>query len=151
MTKITLAFICFISIVMISCNFSATNFNEESEKIAAEKIADELYMHLKNRNFEEADKLFSDEFFAISNKDTLHMIFEKTEKILGVFKSKKIKEWKSTHLFGGDGEELSKCILVYDVMYENYPAIATVVVVRKDEKDKGKILGYHVNSNGFLK
>jgi hypothetical protein len=151
MKKITLAFVTIISIVMISCNFSSTNFNEESEKIAAEKVADELYVHLKNKNFGEADKLFSGEFFAISNKDTLHMMFEKTEKILGVFKSKKMKEWSSTRLFGGDGGELSKCILVYDVTYENYPAVETIVVVRKNETDKAKILGYHVNSKGFLK
>ncbi|WP_164879091.1 hypothetical protein [Flavobacterium cerinum] len=46
---------------------------------------------------------------------------------------------------------MSKCILVYDVIYENYPAIETVVIVRKDENDEAKILGYHVNSKGFLK
>ena len=57
-----------LSLTLVSCNINGTNFNEEAEKIKAEKVADQLYESLKNNDLESADALFSDELYKIHLK-----------------------------------------------------------------------------------
>ncbi|WP_170108545.1 hypothetical protein [Flavobacterium kingsejongi] len=136
-----------LSLTLVSCNINGTNFNEDAEKIKAEKVADQLYESLKNKDLDSADALFSDELYKITSKEQLNLFFKKTS-ALGTYQSRKLIDWQSTNTVGTNS--LSTCTLVYEVIYENDKSKETIGLL-KDENKKYKIVKYSVNSDGLFK
>lgn len=136
-----------LSLTLVSCNINGTNFNEEAEKIKAEKVADQLYESLKNNDLDSADALFSDELYKITSKEQLDLFFKKIS-VLGTYQSRKLIDWQSTNTVGTNS--ISTCIFVYEVIYENDKSQETIGLLKDDTKTY-KIIKYIVKSDLLLK
>lgn len=136
-----------VAATVISCNLNATYHGQNEDKKDAEDIANALYGHIIDSNYVEAHKLFSKKFFEATPKDSLNKIFLMTRKHLGSFKNNKLIDWKTQHVVGTDPK--TEYVVAYEVEYSNHIAMETISMLK--EKDSVKIIGYHVNSNGFLK
>lgn len=146
--RTNLGIIGVLLILLAGCQVNSSNENEESEKIKAEKVTDKFYSMIADKNFEKADAFFSADFFKISTKEQLHQILSKTNATLGNYQSKKLADWKTKRTFGS--KPFSEYVLVYEVKYEHFTAMETITLVSSDNSSI-KILGYHINSDGFFK
>lgn len=86
------------TLILISCNFNTTNINDESDKIDAEKVTDEVYSYIAKKDFTGAEKLFSEQFLAVTNKAALYDIFRKTNEALGNYEERELFEWKTSRI-----------------------------------------------------
>ena len=139
------ALICFMA---VGCNFNSSTINQESDKAEGEKVANSLYSLLSEDKYAEAEKMFGEEFFAVASKEKLSSIFTKTREVLGKFKGNKLVDWKAQETSGSVSKTEYK--LVYEVEYEKDKATETLLLLKKDDGPV-KIIGYHVNSDAFLK
>jgi hypothetical protein len=139
------ALVCFVA---IGCKFNSSMLNQESDKADGEKVTNELYSLLSEDKFAEAEKLFGEEFFGVTSKEDLLLIFTKTRDALGKFKSNKLADWKTEEISGTDSRTDYK--MVYEVEYEKGKATETFLLRKKDDASP-KIIGYHVDSPAFLK
>jgi len=137
-----------ISVLMLTgCNFNATNINDVSDKKEGEKVIEEFYSYMKNKQFISAEKLFSEGFFAVTSKVTLQDIFQKTNKNLGDYEGKKLLEWNTRKVVGTSSK--IEYFFVYEVKYKKFKAKETVVMFK--EKDGViRIISYNVTSDGFM-
>lgn len=92
--------------------------------------------------------MFGEEFFAVVSKEKLSPLFTKTREVLGKFKGNKLVDWEAKETSGSINKTEYK--LVYEVEYEKDKAIETLLLLKKDDGPV-KIIGYHVNSDAFLK
>jgi len=137
----------FISLLLFSCKYNATYENDEIEKKEAEAVTEKLYKDLKGKDYLDAEKYFSSKFFQATSKEDLVGIFTKTNEKLGDFKSKNLIDWKTHKIVGSNPS--SEYLLLYEIEYQKYPARETIRLIK--EKDSIRIIGYNVNSEGFLK
>jgi len=147
MKKILFAFGLIFTLCLFSCNFNSTNINDELDKIDAEKVTDELYSYINKKDFTRAEKLFSKQFFAVTNKAGLQDIFQKTNKVLGNYKDRELLQWKTSRIVGTNSK--SEYYFVYEVKYQKFKAKETIVMLKEDN-DVIKIVSYNVSSEGFL-
>ena len=134
-------------IINVSCAFNGSYENEESEKKDAEKVADDFYEHIKNKEYTFVAPLFSEQFFKVVSKQQLLDIILKTNNVLGNYKSKKIINWKTQRVVGSNPSNLY--ILIYEVEYEKYKATETMKLIKNGNRIE--IYNYHIDSEGFLK
>ncbi|WP_447635421.1 DUF4019 domain-containing protein [Flavobacterium microcysteis] len=146
MKKLFLFTIIAILPLFTSCTINGTNQNEESEKIEAEKTAEQLYDYISKKDFLSTEKLFSEKFYAVSSKENLHDILEKTNKVLGNYERRELLDWKTSRTIGTNPK--SEYLLIYEVKYQKFKAKETITLLKEDGIIK--IIGYHVNSDGFL-
>lgn len=146
MKKTLLAFGLIFTLCLISCNFNATNVNDESDKIDAEKVTEELYSYIKKKDFTRAEKLFSDQFYAVTSKAGLHDIFQKTNKTLGNYEERELLDWKTSIIVGTNSK--SEYFFVYEVKYQKFKAKETIVMFKEDD-GVIRIVSYNVSSDGF--
>lgn len=140
------AIVCFL---VAGCQFKSSMLNQEEDKADGEKVANAFYSLLSEDKFTEAEKLFGEEFFAVTTKEQLKQIFEKTRGALGKFKSNKLVDWKAEEISGS--VEKTDYKMVYEVEYENDKATETFLLLKKGENGPVKIIGWHVESPAFLK
>lgn len=135
--------------VLASCNFSANvkNDNELQDKQDAESIAGKLYLYTSRKEYESIIKLMSNDFYKVVSKDEFLKFLESKEKKLGEYKDFTLLDWKTTNLTGTDSK--TEYLLTYKVVYSNHKAEEKISMVK--ENNKVKILGYNVNSEGFMK
>jgi len=138
-----------IAFVLAACNFNATYTNDEEDKKEAEKIINDFYNAVIAEDYATADAFFSPKFFAASPKDSLHRIFDRTKQNLGEFKSNKLLEWNTREIKGTDKK--TEYVLVYEVEYSKHKATETISMLKEGEETTAKIVGYNINSPGFLK
>lgn len=139
--------LCFLSLILVSCHFSATFQDEVNERDKAQDVVDSMYNNVNLRDLKKAAFFFADEFYAVTNESQLYEIFAKTRRVLGDYKSKTLISWKTARVEGDNPS--SEYLLVYSVTYAKYKANETFRL----KKDKGvvRIISYNVNSEGFLK
>lgn len=134
------------ALFLISCNFNKTSINRESDKIDAEKVTEELYSYIKKKDFTRAEKLFSDQFYAVTNRAGLHDIFQKTNKTLGDYEGRELLDWKTNIIVGTNSK--SEYFFVYEVKYQKFKAKETIVMFKEDD-GVIRIVSYNVSSDGF--
>lgn len=147
MKKVVLSIIVIVvSFLCVECSFNSTYVDEASEKIKAEKITEKLYSYISKKDYKNAEKLFSESFFKVTNRQMLNDIFIKTNSDLGEYKTKKLIDWKTKRIVGNSPS--SEYLLIYDVSYKSFKAKETINLLKEGQEIK--IIGYNVNSEGFL-
>lgn len=147
MNKIKTLGTLLFSLSVLSCNFNANvNFeNEEKEKENAESTAALMYLELSKKNYDKVTSLFSDSFFKTDSRENfIKVLSNKTEK-LGDFQDYKLIEWKTSRTQGTNTN--TQYLLVYEVKYSKFKATESLSMLKEGEAIK--IIGYHVNSDGF--
>lgn len=134
-------------ITMTACHFNSQYLNREEDKKEAEKITNELYQLLKEKNYDATTKLFSKKFFEVTDKEKLFKIFGMTIEKLGKLKVIEIEKWETRRVEGSN--PLAEYAFVYKNTYSNFPARETIKLIR-EEDGKIRIIAYNINSDGFI-
>jgi len=131
---------------LTSCNFNSTYINREEDKKDAEKVSDQFYTLLEQKDFNKLSPLLSNQFKAVTSTKKLNEYLTGTVSKLGEIKSKKLDHWETKVIKGSNSS--AKYVLYYLVERTKFQAKETVTLVA--ENDQIKILGYNVNSEGLL-
>ncbi len=131
-------------LILTSCNFNTTYSNQESDKKEAEKITNKLYWEIQyGTNEDEIFKLFSDQFFAVTNKNELREIISKSNSKFGAIKEPTLAEWETLVVKGTNAR--SEYVFIYDVARENTKTKEKISMIK--ENGNIKVVGYHVNQD----
>ncbi|TRW23074.1 hypothetical protein FMM05_15380 [Flavobacterium zepuense] len=133
-------------LLIVSCQFNGTNYNEESAKAEGQAVTDVLYDDIYKKDFTHAETLFSDQFLKITPKEELQKMFNTLSEKLGAYKSSRLVNWQTTNTVGTNAS--STYVFDFEVDYDKYKANEKVTLTK--ENGVVKILGYHVNSEAFL-
>lgn len=136
-------------ITFTGCQLTTSSSNLENDKANAEMVADKLYEHIAKGNYAAADTLFAKEFFSVTPKDSLHLIFSRTKEMLGDYKMRNLKDWSTQNVSGAANR--TDYLLTYDIEYTRYKAVETLGMAKTTDTGSPKILRYNVASEGFLK
>jgi len=147
MKNLFLGLMALSCLLLVNCRLNGTTINEEYIKEDAVKVSDKLYGYIEKDNYTEADKLFSAQFFKVINKGSLHVFLKKNKELLGGFKSRVLSDWGSRNVVGTN--PATECKLVYTSGYTKYNAVETISLIK--EGGEMKIVGYHVDSDAYLK
>lgn len=144
-----LFFLIIIAFSATSCRFNATYRKQESDREDAEKVANALYGHIIDSSYKAADNLFHEKFFQVTPKDSLHKLYRKAKASLGIFKNNNLIEWDAQQTVGTDDK--TQYVLLYKVGYSKFEATERINLIKEEGSDSIKIIGYHIDSPGFLK
>lgn len=134
--------------LLTSCHFNSQYLDRDEDKNEAEKVSNIFYEDLKNDTIKETTiKLFSDKFWSLENSDSFKIVIKKTQEKLGRLREVKLDHWKTKVVTGSNPS--SEYVLFYLNKYEKYNAKEKVSLVK--ENDTIKIIGYDINSDGFIK
>lgn len=140
--------ILFLLLILSSCKLTNKYENREEDKVAAEKITTELFDLLKKNDYENASKLFGEDFYKITSKEDLNKIFTITNDKLGKLETVELKDWKTSV---AEGElEGGMYSLFYICKFEKDNGTITVNL-KKNKDSEILIFGYNVNSPSILK
>jgi hypothetical protein len=146
MKYITFLFLV-LSISSCTYNVNAISKNNIEDKEDAEKITNALYESIQNEDLEKAHVYFSKRFLEVTNKDELDSIIIKTNNQLGKIIKVELMEWKTEVKKGTS--PVSDYALTYKIGREKYESEELIILQK--ENGEIKILGYRVNSEGFIK
>jgi len=130
----------------IGCHFNSTYDNLEKDRKSAEVITNKFYSLLKDRNYTATYQLFSEQFFAATDTQKLNNIYEVTYEKLGPIDSISLEKWQTQDIRGTDSR--TDYAFLYKVKHKNYNSEESIVLTK--ENGAIKIIGYHVNSDGFF-
>lgn len=145
--KLILILLFFAAIAFTSCHFNFVSFNLEKDKNAAEKVTDRLYEKIKMQDYKGTFPLYSDKFFVQISQEKLSRLYTTIKGKLGVLEETKLTIWQTKHIDGT--EESGVYTLVYTNKYSKFDAVEKIDLVLDDNKQI-KIVGYHIESDGFL-
>ena len=134
--------IIFSLIFLLSCNLNTTYSNRESDKREAEQITNKLYHYLEMQELEKAESLFSEQFFEVTDRETLNKIFAKTLEKCGNLTNFTLEEWTTFIVKGTDSK--SEYVLVYRITRDKKNTTERIGLI-KEEDEAIKIVSYHVN------
>ena len=134
--------IIFSLIFLLSCNLNTTYSNRESDKREAEQITNKLYHYLEMQELEKAESLFSEQFFEVTDRETLNKIFTKTLEECGNLTNFNLEEWTTFIVQGTDSK--SEYVLVYKITRHKKNTTERIGLI-KEEDETIKIVSYHVN------
>jgi hypothetical protein len=134
-----LFFLLFISLVA-SCNLNTTSSNNESDKREAEEITNKLYYYLETKDFQNAQTLFSEKFFEVTDREKLQKIFNQSHEEFGNLTNFSLLEWNTFVVKGTQAK--SEYLLVYQVEREKKPTVEKIGMIK--ENDSIKIVSYHI-------
>jgi len=142
----TLLLVCTV-FALASCHFNSEYLNREEDKKDAEKITNKLFELIKAKNYEATTSLFSKRFYEVSNKSKLLEIFAATNNKLGELKDTKIESWQTKRVEGSNPS--ATYLFIYQNKYEKFESKEKITLIR-DTDGQIRIIGYNVNSDGFL-
>lgn len=129
-----------IFFLMTACHFTSSSTNLESDRDEADLVIEELYDYLEKEEYDNAEKLFSEKFFEVTDRDKLRRIFETTRKKGGKVISNEIVDWKTFVVKGTKPK--AEYRLIYKVKRDSATTNEDFGLVK--EGDKIKIIGYYV-------
>lgn len=133
--------------IMTSCHYNSQYLNREEDKNEAEQVTNKLYDFLKSKNYEGTNDLFSKKFFEVTDKEKLLKIYAMTNEKLGDLITTEVESWETKVVKGSNPS--SNYVLVYKNKYERFEARETITLT-KEEDGQIRILGYNINSDGFI-
>ena len=134
-------------LTLASCQFNSQYINRDEDKKDAEKITTKLFDLLKTKNYNGTTDLFGKKFFEVSSKEKLFEIFAATNNKLGELQDTKIESWETKRVEGSNPS--ADYLLVYKNKYEKFESKETITLT-KETDGKIRIIGYNINSDGFL-
>lgn len=141
-----MAILLFVSAIMESCHLNSTYYNRASEKQEGEKVVAQFYESVKSKNFKETYKLFDRRFFEVTDTQKLNDMYDVSFEKLGNVLSYDIGRWETDATVGTDAKTNYRFLC--DVKRTNFASQETITLVK--EKGEIKIIGYHLNSDGFF-
>lgn len=132
----------FSLIFLWSCNLNTSYSNRESDKREAEKVTHKLYHFLEMQEWEKAESLFSEEFFEVTDRETLNTIFRKTFENCGNLTNFTLEDW-TTFIVNGTNAK-SEYVLLYNVTRDKKNTTERIGMI-KEADETIRILSYHVN------
>ncbi|WP_316847052.1 hypothetical protein [Pedobacter psychrodurus] len=140
-------YLLFLLFSLSSCNFNSTYLNREEDKKDAEKVSDQFYALLEQKDFKKLSPLLSNQFKAVTSTPKLNDYLTGIVNKLGEIKSKKLDHWESKVIRGSNAS--SNYVLYYIVERVKFQSKETVTLT--GENNQIKVLGYNVNSEGLFK
>ncbi len=143
----TLLFLFSLLFTATGCNFNSAYLNREEDKKEGEKVADQFYALLQQKDLKKLSPILSNQFKAVTSTQKLNDYLTGTINKLGEIKSKKLDHWETKVIRGSNPS--ANYVLYYVVEREKFQAKETVTLTA--ENDQIKVLGYNVNSEGLFK
>jgi len=145
--KVTSYHLIGIFLLLNSCHFNNQYLDREQDKNEAENVSNVFYTALINDKINKsAFDLFSNKFWKTTDKDTFKTRLVNVQEKLGKLKEVKLDHWNTKVIEGSN--PTAKYELYYLNTYEKYKAKETITLEK--ENNDIKIIGYNVNSDGFL-
>ncbi len=135
--------IIFLTLLLISCNLR--HDNHVIDKIEAEKIANQLYYHLQMEEFDNAEKLFGQKAFEISNREDLKNYFKAAIYQFGNVKNFVLDHWETSVQDGSNPN--GQYIFFYYVTRQ--PKHTFEKLYMEKENDSIKIISYEVTLDSY--
>ncbi len=132
--------------LITSCHFNDQYLDREEDKNDAEKITSEFYKNLQNHDSIALFKLFSDKFWGNTDSIKFYKDISNIEGKLGKLEKIELDHWNTRVVEGTD--PISEYVLYYLNKYEKHEAKETINLLK--ENGQIKIVGYNINSDGFL-
>lgn len=143
---LTIFLVASISHICSSCHFNSTFINREEDENEAEKITNRFYHLIKTNEYSKTYPLFSNAFFTVTDTVKLNNMFLTTYEKLGPIEALTVSKWETRVIQGTDSK--SEYVLQYFVKRKNFDSKETITLTKENEQIK--ILGYKVNSDGFV-
>jgi len=134
-------------LILTSCHYNNQYLNREEDKKEAEQVTNKLYDLLKAKDYEGTTSLFSKKFFEVTDKEKLLRLYSTTNEKLGDLTDTEVEIWETRVVEGSN--PISNYTFVYKNKYTNFVAKETINLT-KDEDGQLRIVGYNINSDGFL-
>ena len=133
-----------VSFTLLSCNYNNIYTNRESDKNDAEKVSKKFYWEvLHGSNEDDIFKLFSEQFFNVTNKDKLRELISVSNNEFGEISEYNLVHWETMVVRGTNAK--SEYILVYDVVRKNAKTQEKFFMI--NENGVIRIAGYNVNQD----
>ncbi|HEX3387044.1 MAG TPA: hypothetical protein VHS53_17710, partial [Mucilaginibacter sp.] len=123
------------------CVFTTTYTNREQDKAAAEKVSNQLFKYLKDKNYEAASGLFSKEFYSVTPKNKLKGMFAEIQNDLGDLKTDSLAECNTKVITGTD--QSSEYFLIYKNHHKKHDGVDSIRML-KEADGKIRIVFFHV-------
>jgi hypothetical protein len=136
-----------ILVTLTGCHVNSQYINRDEDKKEAEQVTNKLYDLLRTKDYEATTELFSKRFFEVTDKEKLFRIFNATSEKLGELKTTEIETWETKRIEGTNPS--ANYVLIYKNKYEKFDSKETIQL-SKDEDGKIRIIGYFINSDGFI-
>lgn len=133
--------------IATGCNFNSAYLNREEDKKEGEKVADQFYALLQQKDLKKLSPILSNQFKAVTSTQKLNDYLTGTVNKLGEIKSKKLDHWETKVIRGSNPS--ANYVLYYVVERTKFQAKETLTLTA--ENDQIKVLGYNVNSEGLFK
>jgi SAM-dependent MidA family methyltransferase len=133
-----------LSLLFISCHFSESHHNRNTDKIEAEYIVNQLFDNLKTSEFQKTTTLFSEQFYKTTTKTELLNYLESTKTKVGILKNITLVDWSTVVTDNAKASNLYT--FDYNAVFEQSKAIIKIALA-KSKNGNIKIIGYGV----FLK
>ncbi len=127
-------------LIITSCSFNRTYKNRESDKKDAEKITEKFYYSQTYGNPQDGINLYSEKFFAVTNREQLNLMIERSKNEYGQITEYKLKKWE-TFVEEGTNPK-SEYLLTYDVKREKQTIQETFSLLKEDGIIR--IVGYNI-------
>ena len=143
---IRIFFVFSISLIFVSCRFNSSYINREEDKRDAEQAIAQFYELLKNQDYKGTYRLFDKRFFEVTDTQKLNEIYDISFEKLGDVESYNIEKWETQAIVGTDPK--TNYVFLLNVRRSDFASKETITLLK--EKGEIKIMGYHVNSDGFF-
>jgi hypothetical protein len=137
-----------VCLLLISaCTFTSSYINREVDKSEAEQVTNQLFLYLKNKNYDATYSLYSKEFWSVTDKEKLMKLYSYTQDKLGDLEDTNLSEWETKVVTGTTSS--GDYAFLYKNKYQKDTAEVTIKLT-KDPDHKVRIVAFHINSGAFL-
>lgn len=139
----------FLLFLILLVSIATFGCSKNSDVTNAEKVANNLFEAIKNKDFDTAITFYSPKFFELNpNVNWLEVLINKTNK-LGDLSTYELKGWSITNAFG-TLESGTYVELKYSVTYSRYPGTETLTLLKSSTGGELGIVAHSINSIGLL-
>jgi len=140
-------FVITICLFVSSCRFNTSYNNREADKQDGEELIVEFYELLKNKEYNRTYTFFDKRFFEATDTQKLNEIYDISFEKLGDVESYDIEKWETQAVVGTDPK--TNYVFQLNVKRSDFGSKETLTLIK--EENEIKIIGYHVDSEGFFK
>jgi len=128
-----------------SCHLNSTLKNREKDKIEGQKVVEKFYKMVKDKKYKETYSLIGSQWFALMDTPEINNMYHRLSNKLGEIENYQLNQWETLVRVGTDDTAIYTYL--YAVKREKFSSEEQFQLVK--ENNEIKIIGYHVNSQGF--
>ncbi len=138
---------CIFALALLTILVSGCGINRERKEV--EKVTQDYFLAVKNKNFEQALTYYAPMFFENTNADWLK-ILEVINARLGDLEKYELIDWKVEKYTGSERPVGTYYVLGYNVNYSKYLAEEEFSLYKQDGSQEIKICGHDIRSPGLM-